>query len=36
MNQNNMLTNYLASQNNKDVLDEAKYKKISERKIKDF
>ncbi|MBZ7936311.1 P-type conjugative transfer protein TrbJ [Campylobacter sp. B0100352/1] len=36
MNQNNMLTNYLASQNNKEILDEAKFNKMSERKIKEF
>ncbi|MCV3371742.1 P-type conjugative transfer protein TrbJ [Campylobacter lari] len=36
MDQSNMLTNYLAAQNNKEILDEAKYNKISKRKIKDF
>ncbi|HGH4010826.1 TPA: P-type conjugative transfer protein TrbJ, partial [Campylobacter coli] len=36
MDQSNMLTNYLASQNNEKILDDAKYKKISIRTIREF
>lgn len=36
MNQSNMLTNYLAAQNNQDILEQAKYKRISKRTIKSF
>ncbi|EFO4793573.1 P-type conjugative transfer protein TrbJ [Campylobacter coli] len=36
MDQSNMLTNYLASQNNKKILDEAKYEQMSVRTIREF